>query len=259
MVKIPGETAQLLTVEGCRLRVRTVGSGPEVFVLVHGIGMSARYFEPLAAELARHVTVHLVDLPGHGGLPKPNRALDLTDLARLVHGALSRLGIGPAVVVGHSMGCQVVTELALLHPEAASALVLLAPTANRHERTAWKQGLRLFQDGFREPPAANAIEATDYLRCGPRWYLTLLPAMLGHQMEDRIARVRAPVRIVRGSRDPIVPLSWCRELAAARPGTILDNIDGEAHVMMFNSPSTVAEFCLASAGPRGDASVGDRP
>ncbi|MGM0929139.1 MAG: alpha/beta fold hydrolase [Actinomycetota bacterium] len=259
MVKIPGETAQQLTIDGCRLRVRTVGTGPDVFVLVHGIGVSARYFEPLATELARHGTVHLVDLPGHGGLPKPDRALDLVDLARLVHGTLSRLGIGPAVLVGHSMGCQVVTELALLHPEAASALVLLAPTANRRERTAWQQGLRLFQDGFREPLAVDAIEATDYLRCGPRWYLTLLPAMLGHRLEDRIAGVRVPVRIVRGRRDPVVPLPWCRELADALPGTTVDNIDGEGHVMMFRSPGPVAQLCLAPAGPRGDAAVGDRP
>ncbi|TJY68818.1 alpha/beta hydrolase [Arthrobacter sp. CAU 1506] len=259
MVKVPGETARQLTIDGCRLRLRTAGIGPEVFVLVHGIGVSARYFEPLAVELARHGTVHLVDLPGHGGLPRPDRAMDLVDLARLVHGAMTELGIGPAVLVGHSMGCQVVTELALLHPEAASALVLLAPSANRHERTAWKQGLRLFQDAFREPLAVDVIEITDYLRCGPRWYLTLLPALLRHRPEDRIAGVRVPVRIIRGSRDPIVPLYWCRELADALPGTTVDNIDGEGHVMMFRSPKPVAELCLAPAGPRGDAAVGDRP
>ncbi|HXF03024.1 MAG TPA: alpha/beta fold hydrolase [Arthrobacter sp.] len=258
MVKIPGEASQLMTIDGCRLRVRTVGSGPAAFVLVHGIGVSARYFEPLAAELARHGTVRLVDLPGHGGLPKPKRALGLVDLARLVHGAMERLGIGPAVLVGHSMGCQVVTELALLHPGAVTAVVLLAPTSNRRERTAWKQGLRLFQDGFREPLASNAIVVTDYLRCGPRWYLSLLPAMLGQKLEDRIARVRVPVRIVRGSRDPIVPLYWCQELAEALPGTTVDNIDGEGHVMMFRSPAPVAQLCLVPAGPGGDAAVGDR-
>ncbi len=257
-MKIPGETVQLLTVDGCRLRVRTVGTGPEAFVLVHGIGVSARYFEPLAAELARHGTVHLVDLPGYGWLPEPERALDLVELGQMVHHAMEELGIGPAVLVGHSMGCQVIAELALLHPEAATALVLLAPTTNRRERNPWKQGWRLFQDAFREPLAVDAIVVADYLRCGPRWYFAALPAMLYQKLEDRIARVRVPVRIIRGSRDPIVPLSWCRELAEALPGTTVDNIDGEGHVMMFRSPDRVAQLCLAPAGPGGDAAVGDR-
>ncbi|MFT4471149.1 alpha/beta fold hydrolase [Arthrobacter sulfonylureivorans] len=259
MVKIPGETAQLLTVEGCRLRVRTVGSGPEVFVLVHGIGVSGRYFEPLAIELARHGRVHLIDLPGYGGLPKPDRPLDLVEHARLVHCAMTELAIGPALLVGHSMGCQVIAELALLHPESCTGLVLLGPTTNRRERNVWKQGWRLVQDFFREPLAVDAIVVTDYLRCGPRWYLAQLPAMIYQKLEDRVARVRVPVRIIRGSRDPIVPLYWCRELADALPGTTVDSIDGEGHVMMFRSPKPVAELCLAPAGPRGDAAVGDRP
>jgi len=83
--------------------------------------------------------------------------------------------------------------------------------------------------------------------------------MLGQKLEDRIARVRVPVRIVRGSRDPIVPLYWCQELAEALPGTTVDNIDGEGHVMMFRSPAPVAQLCLVPAGPGGDAAVGDRP
>jgi pimeloyl-ACP methyl ester carboxylesterase len=258
MSKIPGETAQLLTIGGRQLRIRTVGSGTAEFVLVHGIGVSARYFEPLAVELARHGTVHRVDLPGHGGTAKPERALTLVDYARLVHDAMERLGVGPAVLVGHSMGCQVVTELALAYPEAVTALVLLAPTANRRERTAWQHSLRLLQDSFCEPLTVDLIEFTDYARCGPRWYLKNLPAMLGQKLEQRIAGVRVPVRIVRGARDPIVPLDWCQELVDACPDATLDSITGEAHVMMFRSPGPVARLCLAPAGPDGDAAVGER-
>jgi pimeloyl-ACP methyl ester carboxylesterase len=258
VAEIPGETARLLTIDGCEVRIRTVGFGPTDFVLVHGIGVSGRYFEPLAAELARHGTVHLVDLPGHGGTAKPDRALSLVDFAGLVEAAMVRLGVGPAVLVGHSMGCQVVVEMALHHPDTVAALVLLAPTANRRERTAWQHGLRLLQDGFREPLTVDMIEITDYARCGPRWYLKTLPAMLGQKLEHRIAGVQVPVRIVRGDRDPIVPLYWCRELVAACPGATVDSIPGEAHVMMFRSPGPVARLCLATAG-FDEAAVKDRP
>jgi pimeloyl-ACP methyl ester carboxylesterase len=40
-------------------------------VLVHGIGVSSRYFHPVAARLARFDPVYLVDLPGYGSAPNP--------------------------------------------------------------------------------------------------------------------------------------------------------------------------------------------
>ncbi len=49
---------------------RTPSAAPRdarpAFVLVHGIGVSSRYFHPVAAFLAEHGTVYAIDLPGYG-------------------------------------------------------------------------------------------------------------------------------------------------------------------------------------------------
>lgn len=47
--------------------------------------------------------------------------------AALGHGLLRSLGVRKAVVVGHSAGAAVAVEMALRHPEAVSALVLVSP------------------------------------------------------------------------------------------------------------------------------------
>jgi pimeloyl-ACP methyl ester carboxylesterase len=249
----PG-SREMVTVEGHEFHVRTMGSGDEAFVLVHGIGVSGRYFMPLANVLARRGRVYLVDLPGFGGTRKPRRTLSLADHARLLAGLLARLQVGPAVLVGHSMGCQVAIELALRSPAAAPALVLVGPTTNPRERVAWRQGLRLLQDSCRETPLINFIVFSDYARCGPRWYLKTLPEMLGQRPEERISGVRVPVLILRGARDPIVPDYWTSELAAACPGAHAATIDGAAHVAMFRRPEAVAAHCLRLA-----AGTGNRP
>ncbi|MHA6513858.1 alpha/beta fold hydrolase [Tessaracoccus sp. Z1128] len=41
------------------------------FVLIHGIGVSARSYGPTAVELANHGDVHLIDLAGYGRSPRP--------------------------------------------------------------------------------------------------------------------------------------------------------------------------------------------
>ena len=227
--------------------IRTYGGGADHVVLVHGIGASGRYFSRLVEELARTSTVHTLEMPGFGSTPRPDGSLGMADFAAVNCEALRAAGIGPAQWVGHSMGCQVVTEMALQAPELVTSVVLLGPTINRGERHAVLQGLRLAQDCLRESAAVNWIVFTDYLRAGPLWYLRTLPKMVRHPLEERIGKVLAPVTLVRGARDPIVPARWLQELAAARPGAVAVELPGQPHVCMFTEPARTAELLREAA------------
>ena len=215
-------------------------SGGEV-VLVHGIGASERYFGPLIRELVRTDTVHTLELPGFGSAPTPRRQLQMEEFGAVAAEALAAAGIHGAQWVGHSMGCQVVVEMALAAPDAASSVVLLGPTINDAERSVPLQALRLLQDCLGEPPAINGILLTDYLfRAGPRWYLKTLPVMIRHRVEERIREVQPPVLLVRGGRDPVVRADWLARLAAARPGTRTAELPGQPHVLMYTRPVETA-------------------
>ena len=224
------------------LRLRTFGlSGPAV-VLVHGIGASWRYFEPLASELSRDHSVHCLELPGHAGLDRPREPLTMAGYGAAVAGALRQAGIEDALLAGHSMGCQVVVEAALADPSLVASLVLLAPTVNRAERSIPAQALRLAQDTLREEMAVNRIVFTDYLRAGPRWYLETLRRMMDHRLEERLALVQAPVAVISGTRDPIVPRSWLLRLEAAREGVVMGEVPAAPHVMMWTDPVKTAQW-----------------
>ena len=238
-----GQTqVQRLRVGEYDVGLRTSGtSGPDI-VLIHGIGASARYFERLAGELSADHRVHCVELPGHGGLPRPSEALTMAGYAGVVVQALRAAGIARTQLVGHSMGCQVTVEAALQAPELVSSVLLLAPTVNRAERNTVLQALRLAEDTLHESPDVNRIVFTDYLRAGPRWYLATLRRMMEHRLEERLALVQAPVGVVRGAKDPIVPPSWLIRLEKARPGTLLGEIPDSPHVLMWNRPAEAAEW-----------------
>ncbi|WNB84366.1 alpha/beta fold hydrolase [Cellulomonas sp. ATA003] len=232
---------------GYDLAVTRAGDpGAPPFVLVHGIGMSGRYFRPLVDVLARGSHVLAVDLPGFGASGRPGPALDVPALADVVAALLDRLaadGVPAPVLVGHSMGCQVVTEVLAAHPGVATGGVLIGPVVDDDARSAVRQGLRLLRDARHEPMRVNALITADYLRAGPRRYLATLPHMLGYRIHERIAQVTDPVLVVRGANDPIAPSSWVRRLADSAPRGTATEVPDAGHVAMYSHPEAVSGLC----------------
>ena len=212
-----------------------------VFVLVHGIGVSSRYFQPLAAELAHRGAVYLVDLPGYGAAPDPRRDVTIADHAAVLASFLRRAGFENAVLVGHSWGCQVVSLLARDHPDVTDRIVLMNPTLEPEARTFWRAARNLLHDALREPPVVFGIAVTDYLlRCGLPYLLKQVPHMLTDAIETRVGALRPRVLIVNGDRDPIVSGPWARRLSDESDTIEFVEVNGP-HVIMHTDPVMIAE------------------
>jgi pimeloyl-ACP methyl ester carboxylesterase len=220
------------------------------FVLVHGIGVGLSYFRSLAPLLAEHGAVHVLELPGFGDAPKPAHVLTVEEHAGLVVALLRSIG-RPAVLVGQSMGCQIVLEVALQVPELVDRVVAIGAVTDADERNALLQGLRLMQDVLGEPPATNWAVFSEYLKCGPRRYFATLPSMLAYDTDAAAARVRVPTMILRGSRDPICRRPWARRLAASLAVGGLIEVPGAHHNANSSHPRAVASAILhAELRPR---------
>jgi pimeloyl-ACP methyl ester carboxylesterase len=234
--------------DGLTVVVRRFPGRPEVpahavaltFVLVHGLGVSSRYFEPLAAELARRGRVFVVDLPGYGSAPNPKRDVTLADHAGALAAFLRESGLVNPVLVGHSMGTEVVAIVAQQHPDVTDRIVLMAPTLEPHARTRWRAIRNLLRDALREPPVVFGIAFVDYIiRCGPPYLFAQLRHMLADRLEDRLPTLTAHVLVVAGDRDTIVTIAWARSLAALVPGGEFHVVHGP-HVVMHTDPETIA-------------------
>ncbi|CAQ01899.1 alpha/beta fold hydrolase [Clavibacter sepedonicus] len=220
------------------------------FVLVHGIGVSSRYFHPVAAFLAGHGTVYAIDLPGYGESPRVRRDVTLDDHAAVVAEVIRMHGLVDPVVVGHSMGTQIVTRLAVDHPEVADRIVLIAPTLPPRTRGVVRAALALGVDTLREPLLANAVVLGDYfLRCGMRYYLRQLPHLIDDAVEERAPRIRARTLVIVGDRDAVVDRPFAQELAARIPrGTY--RVARGPHVVMYTDPLGVARAIVEHARAR---------
>lgn len=234
-----------IVLDGHALRLHESGAAADAdadtYLLVHGIGMSHRYLAPLHEALAEHARVLSVDLPGFGGMPKPSEDLDVPAMGRLVAELLAVLDITRCILVGHSMGVQWVIEAALAQPARVSGIVVIGPVVDDAHRTLLAQTRALAVDTLGESPAANLAVFTDYLRCGPRWYLRQARHMVGYRTEERLSIVRVPVLVIRGGDDPVAGAAWCRRLrASALTGSFVE-IDSQQHNVQYSAPREVAE------------------
>ncbi|WP_440311888.1 alpha/beta fold hydrolase [Leucobacter chromiireducens] len=227
----------------------TPGPAGQTFVLIHGIGMGRVTFAGVAEELAGHWRVLAVDLPGFGDSPEPGSETTLEETGERVAQFIRAEAPGRVILVGHSMGTQIVAEVALHHPDLVAGLVLIAPTVNRHERTAVRQSLRMLQDLAGETPKVIFTGLWEYLHTSPRWFIAKLRFMLHHRLELICPRLTTPTLVLRGETDRVCPRGWVREVADAIPHSRMDEIDGRGHEAIIKSPQPVASLVLEFSAP----------
>lgn len=256
-------------------RIATVQAGPNpsprgTVVLLHGA--SANAADPMT-DLGRRLAgegfrVVALDRPGFGWSDRLTGAAMATPKAQAgaVAEALKDLGLGPALIVGHSWAGALATALALDHPDRVAGLVLLAPavmplpdlgpipwyyrvalmppvTWLLSRTVATPVGLYYLkpagQSVFRPQEApAGYLEAS-------RAALVLRPATMLANVQDLMAlpdalkrqsaaydRITAPTVIITGDRDGIVPAErHARPLARLIPGARLVVLPGIGHMV----------------------------
>ena len=236
-------------VEGWRIHARRSAApspqGIPPIVLVHGLGMSHRYMMPTFKSLARHATVYAPDLPGFGRSDKPPQTLDVPELARALIGWLEANELRDTVLLGNSFACQIIAELALCRPDLARALVLVAPTVDRHARSVREQLIRLTFDALHEPFSLVPLALYEYFFIvGFSRALQTLRFALADRIEDKLPRVAVPTLVVRGDRDPLVPQQWTEEVTGLLPQARLVVIPHAAHAVNYDAPEELAREVL---------------
>jgi pimeloyl-ACP methyl ester carboxylesterase len=222
--------------DGERVRYRVTGSG-EPLVLVHGLGGSWRWWSPLFGPLSPRRRLHMVDLPSlrRFGRPKQlgewlGRWLDAAELERVD-------------VAGHSLGGLAAAELAAGQPQRIRRLVLVSPAGipcNR--RIVGRAG-----------PLAGALYdirdslpmvALDALRAGPLSLAHGIALASSRDLRQELPGVRAPVLLVWGEGDYLVPHRLADEWQRALPASSLVLLSC-GHVPMLEAPGELARSMLA--------------
>src|SRR5512146_496242 len=132
---IPAGAAGALTARGTLSRAhaqpgsgninfRVTGTqGPRV-IFVHGFACALEDWDAQVKALSPQFRCAVLDLPGHGASAKPAN-VSIASMAAAVNQVKEWVGHGRKILVGHSMGCRVITQAYLLSRADVAGLVFV--------------------------------------------------------------------------------------------------------------------------------------
>lgn len=250
------------TVHECERPVATA-------VLLHGLGFGPWMWDrwlPLFA--AEHVRTVALELPGHGpegGNPSFNEAVDQVEAA-------VRTIDGPVVLIGHSMG-GLIAQILATRLEDLRALLLICPLPAGQVRLLparenlgavlrlarpllTGQAIRVPEAEYRRLSFSSLSEAEAsalYARLVP-WPNRLTRDLALHRPNVDPDAIHAPVMILLGRQDPIVPWQKSRVLGDLYEGVVW-RYDDLAHSPPLEPGGErmgkdAAKFCVNPGRPR---------
>lgn len=118
-----------ITIEGNKIRYLEDGSGPDV-VMIHGLGSQADRWSSVMPHLSKDHHVIVPDLIGFGYSDKPPVDYTPKYFVKFIFDFLEGLGIKKTVMIGSSLGGQIVAESAAALDDSGviQKIVLVSPT-----------------------------------------------------------------------------------------------------------------------------------
>lgn len=267
-----------ITYRGGAVRVATGGRDhdndlPGV-VLIHGSGMDRTTWQMQTRWLAHHgYRVAAIDLPGHG-LSSGEPLETIPEMGEWLAGLVHELGLGPAHLVGFSLGTFVALEAASQDPSCAESLVLIGtasvmpvhpelltssydniPKASRL-MTSWGVGSRAQIGGHQSPGTWLVGACSALIDSSPK-------DALGHDMAasnaydgalTAAAGVSAPVTFVLGTEDKMTPMKGSGVLIDAVDNATVVTLDRTGHMMPIENPVAVRDAIASAIGWTGQRS-----
>jgi 3-oxoadipate enol-lactonase len=233
-------------------------------LLLHGLGSSSRDWELQLPDFSRHFRVIAVDVRGHGRSGKPPGPYSVDQFAVDTGALLQKLALGPAHVVGISMGGMIALQLALDSPEYVRSLVIvnsapeLVPRSFGQRVQLWQRllvarfctmrqigtfiGRRLFPKA--EQAALLQIFIERWAENDKRAYVHAFRALLGWSVTGRLAEIRQPVLVLAAEHD-YVPLAYKEAYVAQMPTARLAAIADSRHATPIDQPEAFNRTVLA--------------
>ncbi len=267
-------------IDGAKIRYRALGRGRDWIVYCNGLGVSTFFWDHITRYLFDYFKFLLWDYRGHGisDPPVDMSTFDIPGLVEDLFRVMDDNKIRKAILIGHSMGAQVIFEAYRKDPDRVTMLVPILGSYGRPIDTFFDSALspylfkiiypvaRRYANRFRpiissilkSPiayPGAKLIGLIHRDLCSKEdlfpyldhlsnldftLFFELARKMQEHTTEDILQDIRCPVLIVAGENDLFTPMHLSLRMHEMIPNSELLVLKQGSHAGLIEQPELIA-------------------
>ncbi len=129
----------LFTHNGIDLYYEKYGNKKKSILILPGWGDTKKTFFYIVNFLSDYFTVYIVDLPGFGNSPFPNKNLTIYDYADLINEFIKYLEIKKPILLGHSFGGRIIITLCGHYKLEANKIILIDSAGIKPKKSLYKR------------------------------------------------------------------------------------------------------------------------
>lgn len=220
------------------LHYTKAGNNPKTIVFIHGNSSSSRYWKTaLESNLANSYSLLAIDLPGHGDSVRstsPETDYTIQGMAKQVVSFLNSQLQDNFILIGHSLGCNIIGEIApqlkgcvgilLTGPSiigknlTAGDVMQENPTITplfTAEPTSESIGLMLENVGKYMGSTGKTMIREDILKADPAVRTTLFHSIINAEYSDELTAIevlQVPICVVFGANETVCKINYLDNL-----------------------------------------------
>lgn len=247
-----------VSVGGNSIRYLDAGSGSTV-LLLHGLGGYADKWRGVIGRLSDSHRVIAPDMIGYGLSDKPMADYTPGFFVEFLKRFIEATGLERPHIVGASLGGQIAAIFAAMHQECLSRLVLVSPAGIMKISTpaldayimaalyprpgSVGHALRLMEGSGRDPSWTLISSFMANMR-RPNAKMAFMSSLLcfknAGDLTPYLKSIRVPTLLLWGYDDPIIPISYAAQFAAAIPDCRFVGLEDCGHTPYVQYPERFA-------------------
>jgi pimeloyl-ACP methyl ester carboxylesterase len=244
------------------LRGGNIANRATALVYLHGFGGGGKWLSYHMA-LANDTATYAPLLPGWNEGTAPQGLASIRDYAQLVVRYMDEIGLGEAILMGHSVGGWIALQVASAFPQRVSRLIVADVPGVAPDGAQLPDYDALDEEGFGKLVFARLMVSTPHaygfgsvftdLRNTPEFQsqwkgFQLVRNLVQGEWTDTTLRqalpaIRQASLLLWGQLDGLVPVTVGEALQHALPVSKLEQIDGAGHLPMTEKPETFHRMC----------------
>ncbi len=245
---------------GHKIRYLEDGSSDKTIVLVHGLGGSAERWIKVIPRLSTSYRVIAPDMIGFGYSDKPSEDYTIEFFARFLSAFIASLGLKTTILVGTSLGGQIVAQLAST-TRSIEKLVLVAPSGAMKSTTTAIDAYMMAalypnqssaKDAFEMMSNSGTVDeftVSDFVKrmSTPNAKFAFISAVLGIKnstVEASLRKIAVPTLLVWGRQDKVIPIIYAEKFVSSIQSCVFLEIEDCGHLPHVEKPDIFSGLIL---------------